>query len=59
MSRFAWLKLITQNRRTIFGLVKEGFTARRSRPASAASSTAASALTAERQRVDHRLRLLP
>jgi radical SAM superfamily enzyme YgiQ (UPF0313 family) len=59
MSRFAWLKLITQNRRTIFGLVKEGFTAGRSRPASAASGTADSALTAERQRADHRLRLLP
>lgn len=59
MSRFAWLKLIFQNRRTIFGLVKEGFTARRSRPASAASATAAPALTAERQRADHRLRLLP
>jgi radical SAM superfamily enzyme YgiQ (UPF0313 family) len=59
MSRFAWLKLITQNRRTIFGLVKEGFTARRSRPVSAASGTADSALTAERQRADHRLRLLP
>jgi radical SAM superfamily enzyme YgiQ (UPF0313 family) len=58
MSHFAWLKLITQNRRTIFGLVKEGFTARR-RPASAASATADSALTAERQRADHRLRLLP
>ena len=59
MSRFAWLKLITQNRRTIFGLVKEGFTARRSRPVSAASGTADSALTAERQRADHRLRVLP
>ena len=59
MSRFAWLRLITQNRRTIFGLVKEGFTARRSRPVSAASGTADSALTAERQRADHRLRLLP
>ena len=59
MSRFAWLKLITQNRRTIFGLAKEGFTGRRSRPASAASGTADSALTAERQRADHRLRLLP
>src|SRR5208337_5079531 len=31
MSSFAWLKLITQNRRTIFGLVKDGFAARRSR----------------------------
>jgi radical SAM superfamily enzyme YgiQ (UPF0313 family) len=59
ISRFAWLKLITQNRRTIFGLVKEGFTGRRSRPASAASATADSALTAERQSTDHRLRLLP
>ena len=59
MSRFAWLKLIFQNRRTIFGLVKEGFRGRRSRPASAVSATAASALTAERQRADHRLRLLP
>ncbi len=59
MSRFAWLKLITQNRRTIFGLAKEGFTGRRSRPVSAASGTADSALTAERQRADHRLRLLP
>jgi radical SAM superfamily enzyme YgiQ (UPF0313 family) len=58
ISRFAWLKLITQNRRTIFGLVKEGFTARRSRPASAASATADSALTAENQRADHRLRVL-
>jgi hypothetical protein len=58
MSRFAWLKLIIQNRRTIFGLVK-GFKARRSRPVSAASGTADSALTAERQRADHRLRLLP
>jgi hypothetical protein len=36
MSRFAWLKLIIQNRRTIFGLLKEGFTSWRSRPASAA-----------------------
>src|SRR6516225_3034052 len=59
MSRFAWLKLIIQNRRTIFRLVKEGFTARRSRPASAASATSASALTAERQRASHRFRLLP
>jgi radical SAM superfamily enzyme YgiQ (UPF0313 family) len=59
MSRFAWLKLIIQNRRTIFGLVKEGFTPRRSRPESAASGTADSALTVERQRADHRLRLLP
>jgi radical SAM superfamily enzyme YgiQ (UPF0313 family) len=59
MSRFAWLKLIIQNRRTIFRLVKEGFTARRSRPASAASAAAASALTAERQRAYHRFRLLP
>ena len=31
MRRLAWVKLICQNRRTIFGLVKEGFTARRSR----------------------------
>jgi hypothetical protein len=59
MSRFAWLKLIIQNRRTIFRLIKEGFTARRSRPASAASATAASAITAERQRAYHRFRLLP
>jgi hypothetical protein len=36
VSRFAWLKLITQNRRTIFGLVKERLAAWRSRPASAA-----------------------
>src|SRR5215470_12040708 len=28
MSRFAWLKLIFQNRRTIFGLVKGGFATR-------------------------------
>jgi len=52
MSRLAWLKLIFQNRRTIFGLLKEGLTARRSRPASAASVIAASAPTAERQRAD-------
>jgi len=31
MRRLAWVKLIFKNRRTIFGLVKEGFTARRSR----------------------------
>ncbi|MFZ3329670.1 MAG: hypothetical protein WA197_03500 [Candidatus Acidiferrales bacterium] len=31
LSRFAWLKLIIQNRRTMFGLLKEGFTAQRSR----------------------------
>jgi len=31
MRRLAWVKLIFQNRRTIVGLVKEGFTARRSR----------------------------
>jgi len=55
MGRFAWLKLISQNRRTIFGLVKEGFTAWRSRPASAARATVGSAPIAETQRADHRL----
>jgi radical SAM superfamily enzyme YgiQ (UPF0313 family) len=49
MSLFAWLKLIAQNRRTIFGLAKEGFTAWRSRPAPTAGATATSALTAKTQ----------
>lgn len=57
MSRFAWLKLITQNRRTIFGLVKEGLAAWR-RPVPAAGPTAGSALTVGAQRAEDRLRLL-
>ena len=61
MGRVAWLKLIIQNRRAIFGLVKEGFTSRRSRStaASVASATAASALTPESQGADDSLRILP
>jgi radical SAM superfamily enzyme YgiQ (UPF0313 family) len=59
MGLFAWLKLIAQNRRTIYGLLKEGFTGRRNPPASAASATAASVLTAESQAENHRLRILP
>jgi radical SAM superfamily enzyme YgiQ (UPF0313 family) len=50
VSRFAWLKLITQNRRTIFGLVKDGFSVRRSRQTSTAGPAAGSALAAETQR---------
>ena len=50
VSRFAWLKLITQNRRTIFGLVKDGFAVRRSRRTSTAGPAAGSALAAETQR---------
>ena len=50
VSRFAWLKLITQNRRTIFGLVKNGFAVRRSRQTSTAGPAADSALLAEAQR---------
>jgi len=50
VSRFAWLKLITQNRRTIFGLVKDGFAVRRSRQTSTAGSAAGSALAAETPR---------
>ena len=45
MGRFAWLKTISENRRTIFGLVKDGFAAWRGRPAPAdrAASTTARA----------------
>ena len=50
VSRFAWLKLITQNRRTIFGLVKDGFAVRRSRQTSTAGPAAGSALAAETPR---------
>ena len=45
MGRFAWLKTISENRRTIYGLCKDGFAAWRGRPASAdkAASTPARA----------------
>jgi radical SAM superfamily enzyme YgiQ (UPF0313 family) len=61
MGRVAWLKLIIQNRRAIFGLVKEGFTSRRSRSAAAsvASATAASAVRPESQGAEDSLRILP
>jgi len=32
MGRFAWLKVVAENRRTIFKLVKEAFFGRRERP---------------------------
>jgi len=40
MGRFAWLKLISENRRTISGLVREGFATWRRRPAPAGRATA-------------------
>jgi len=43
MSRFAWLKLMFQNRRTIFSLLKEGFASRRGRQPLVATATAPSA----------------
>ncbi len=45
MGRFAWLKTISENRRTIFGLVKDGYSAWRGRPERAreAGNTAARA----------------
>jgi len=46
MGRFAWLKTISENRRTIYGLCKDGFAAWRGRPApaeKAASTTARAA----------------
>ena len=54
MGRLAWLKLMNQNRRTIFGLVKELIAVLRNRRTSAASVAAASALTAEKQHAEHR-----
>ncbi len=33
MGRFAWVKTIAENRKTIFGLIREGFGARRAPPA--------------------------
>ena len=41
MGRMAWLKTISQNRRTIFGLVKEGYNAWRGRPARVGGAGAA------------------
>jgi hypothetical protein len=32
MGKFAWLKVVTENRHTIFKLVKEGFFGRKLRP---------------------------
>ena len=32
MGRFAWLKVVVENRRTIFKLVKEAFFGRKARP---------------------------
>jgi hypothetical protein len=40
MGRLAWLKLISQNRGTIFNLVREGLTAWRGRPAPVARAGA-------------------
>ena len=54
MGRLAWLKLMNQNRRTIFGLVKELIAVLRNRRTSAASVAAASALTGEKQHAEHR-----
>ena len=54
MGRLAWLKLMNQNRRTIFGLAKELIAVLRNRRTSAASVAAASALTAEKQHAEHR-----
>jgi hypothetical protein len=46
MGLWAWLKVIARNRRTIFNLVKEGFTGRRdaltSTPARSSTSDSAS-----------------
>ena len=38
MGRFAWVKVIAQNRRTIFNLAKEGFSALRGAPLKSVSS---------------------
>jgi hypothetical protein len=38
MGRFAWVKVIAQNRRTIFNLAKEGFSAWRGAPLRSVSS---------------------
>jgi hypothetical protein len=32
MSKFSWLTVVAENRRTIFKLVKEGFFGRKARP---------------------------
>ncbi|HST13096.1 MAG TPA: radical SAM protein [Terriglobales bacterium] len=39
MGRMAWLKVVTQNRRTIFGLVKEAVLGRRARPRTPSGET--------------------
>ena len=42
MGRFAWLKTISENRRTIYGLFKDGFAAWRGRPAQTGEATSTS-----------------